>query len=181
MRQLASFLLVAFALPVAVAPAVAAEAWRWKDDKGAIHYSDTPVPGAERVTLPAPPNVGTVVTPAPPPRVAPPEPFKYTECVVQAPGKEQNFQNVSTVTAAVRIAPSLQPGHSLVVMLDGNPYGAWPARMLTSKLENLQRGSHSLSVVVQGADKKTLCTGPAITFHVHQPSLLSPLRAKPKP
>jgi len=181
MRQLASFLLAALALPAVIVPAMAAEAWRWKDDKGVVHYSDTPVAGAERVQLPTPPNIGTVATPAPAPPPAVPEPFKYTECVVLAPGNDQTFNAVSTVTASLRISPPLQRDDRIQVVLDGQPYGAWPARMLTFKLENLSRGTHTLSVLVVGAEKKSLCMGPGISFHVHQPSLLSPTKPKPKP
>jgi hypothetical protein len=176
MRQLASLLLIALALP-----AVAAQAWRWKDDKGVVHYSDTPVPGAERVDLPSPPQQGTVVTPAAAPAAAPPAEFRYTECVVLAPGNEQTFNNVTTITASVRIAPALLQDHRVQVVLDDEVYGAWPARMLTYKLENLYRGRHTLAVTVVDAGKKTLCAGPVTVFHVLQPSVLSPARAKPKP
>ena len=34
--------------------AAAAETWRWKDANGVVHYSDRPVPGAERVSVVAP-------------------------------------------------------------------------------------------------------------------------------
>lgn len=176
MRQLASFLLVAFALPV-----LAAEAWRWKDDKGVVHYSDTPVAGAERVVLPSPPTIGTVTSAAPPPAAPAPVQFKYNECVVLAPGNDQTFNAVDSVTVSLQIAPSLQPDDRIQVLVDGEVYGAWPARMLTFKLESLYRGTHTLSVLVRGPDKKPLCSGPAISFHVHQPSLFSPARRKPKP
>jgi Domain of unknown function (DUF4124) len=181
MRQLASFLLVAFALPAMVVPAIAAEAWRWKDAQGVIHYSDTPVPGAERVALPATPNVGTVATPAPTPPPAIPEPFKYSECVVLAPGNDQIFNAVSSVTASIRIAPPLQQDHRIQVVLDNNVYAAWPARMLTFKIDNLNRGTHTLVVNVVDASRKSLCAGPPISFHVRQPTILSPAKPKPKP
>jgi len=176
MRQLASFLLVVFALP-----GLAAEAWRWKDERGVVHYSDTPVAGAERVTLPSPPQQGTVTPVTPQPRPAPAEPFRYTECVVLAPGNEQTFNAVTSVTASIRISPPLQPDHRIQVVLDGEVHGAWPARMLTARLDNMYRGTHTLSVLVLDAGNKPVCTGPAITFHVRQPSLLSPARPRPQP
>jgi hypothetical protein len=181
MRQLASFLLVVFALPAVVGPATAAEAWRWKDDKGVVHLSDTPVPGAERVTLPSPPTVGTVTTAPPPPKPVAPEPFKYAECVVLAPGNDQTFNAVTSVTASLRIAPPLQQDHRIQVVLDDQVYAAWPARMLTFKLDNINRGTHTLAVTVIDANRKSLCAGPVVSFHVRQPSVLSPARPKAKP
>jgi hypothetical protein len=176
MRQLASFLLLALALPV-----VATEAWRWKDDKGVVHYSDTKVPGAERVILPTPPNIGTVVPPAPQPRTAPPAPFRYTECVVAEPGNDQTFNAVSSVTASLRISPAPGQNHRIQVLLDGSAYAAWPAGALTATLDNLNRGTHTLAVVVLDESRRPVCTGPAISFHVRQPSLLSPARPAPQP
>jgi hypothetical protein len=178
MRQVATFLLIALALP-----AIAAETWRWKDEHGVVHYSDQPVPGAERVnTGPAGPGDGPAVRPqsAPPPRPEPPRKFSYTECIVLAPGNDQTFNAVNTVTASLQITPQLQPGHRMQVILDGNVYTAWPARMLTFKLENIYRGTHTLGVQILDADNEALCKGPVISFHVRQPSILSPAR-KPAP
>jgi hypothetical protein len=112
---------------------------------------------------------------------APPEPFKYTECVVVAPGEDQTFNAVTSVTASVRISPPLQPDHRIQVVLDGEVYGAWPARMLTAQLDNIYRGTHTLSVLVLDAGRKPVCTGAAVSFHVRQPSLLSPARPRPQP
>jgi hypothetical protein len=180
MRQLASFLLVALAVP-----ALAADIWRWKDERGVIHYSDTPMPGAERVAVTtAPPPAGSSNNPpssAPP--AAPPAapPFAYSSCAIEAPGNDQVFNAVNTITASLQISPPLQDDHSIRVILDGNPYSAWPDRMLVFKLENLERGTHTLAVQVVGADRKIVCDGAPVTFHVRQPSVLTPNRNKPKP
>jgi hypothetical protein len=181
MRQVASFLLVALAVP-AVMPVTAAEAWRWKDESGIVRYSDTPVPGAERVVLAtAPPATGS--GPAAVARLsAPPVPvkFSYAECTVRAPGNDQVFNAVTMITASLQIKPALLQDHSIRVMFDGDPYPAWPARMLTFKLENLVRGTHTIAVQVVDAQKKIVCDGPSVAFHVRQPSVLAPGKNKPK-
>jgi hypothetical protein len=184
MRRLASFLLVALAVPAMVAPAMAAETWRWKDERGVVHYSDTPVPGAERVTIAAPPPATGNSTPetsrAQPP--APPVPkFTYAECTVEAPGNDQVFNAVSTITAALQIQPSLLEDHGVRVMVDGKPYPEWPAHMLTFKIEKLNRGTHTLAAQIVDEQNKIVCDGPSVTFHVRQPSVLAPGRIKPKP
>ncbi len=178
MRQLASFLLVAIALP-----ALAADAWRWKDDKGVVHYSDTPVPGAERIAMPDSvpgSNTGSTTQPVQPP---PPEPaaFKYSECIVRAPGNDQTFNAVNQVTASLSLSPALLPDHRIQVILDELVYPAWPARSLAFTLKDIYRGTHTLAVRVVDAEDKPVCTGPAISFHVRQPSLLAPNRQPKKP
>jgi hypothetical protein len=184
MRQLASLLLVALAVPATVAPVIAAEAWRWRDEHGVVHYSDTPVPGAERVVLAAaPPGNGSRTPTAAPRPAAPTAPakFSYAECTVRAPGNDQTFNAVNMITASLQIKPALLEEHSIRVMFDGDPYPAWPARMLAFKLENLHRGTHTLAVQVVDAKKNVVCDGPPTTFHVRQPVLAPANKPKPKP
>jgi hypothetical protein len=175
MRQLASFLLI-----VLVLPAAAAETWHWKDAEGVSHYSDRPVPGAERMNLgpysgPASQPVGAA------PRVASglPQaavPVAYSSCTVVAPARDEVFNMVNSVSATLQVTPILQVGHRLRVLLDGVVHADWPDRQLNTTLMNVYRGTHTLSVQVLDADGKTVCAGPATTFHVRQASLLSPAR-----
>ena len=128
MRRLASFLL----LGVALAAGAATEVWRWKDANGVVHYSDSPVPGAEKVQLDQPaPATGATARPtapaAPPAPASEPEPrVRYTRCLVTAPTNDQNFRLGETISGAVTIEPELQPGHRIVVNLNNSPYVDWP-------------------------------------------------------
>ena len=179
MRQLASFLLLGFAVV-----AGAADTWRWKDKNGVVHYSDQPVPGATLVTLGPQAAPGTPPAPIvqpPPAAAATPGPTPYTRCVVVAPANDEVFNNVNSVTASVLILPGLQQGHRMQVLFDGQPYPAWPAGGLSHTLSDLFRGTHTLSVNVVDASGRSLCSGPAVSFHVRQPSLLSPARQPARP
>jgi hypothetical protein len=181
MRRLASLLL----LGVALAAGAANEVWRWKDANGVVHYSDSPVAGAERVQLDQPPAGGATARTAPPPSATPapvPEPpsVRYTRCVVTEPTADQGFRLGETVTASVAIEPALQPGHRIQVNLNNSPYPDWPATGTTSLLNGLVRGTYTMSVRVLGPDDRVLCMGAGISFHVRQASLLSPARQPPK-
>ena len=179
MRQLASFLLLGFAVA-----AGAADTWRWKDANGVVHYSDRPVPGATLVTLgpqAAPGNPEAVVILKPDQAPAAPTTVSYTSCVVTAPANEEVFNNEHTVRASLQIIPGLQQGHRMQVLFDGQPYAAWPAGGLSTTLLDLFRGTHTLSVNVVDAAGRSLCSGPVVSFHVRQPSLLSPARQAAKP
>jgi hypothetical protein len=181
MRRLASFLL----LGVALAAGAATEVWRWKDANGVVHYSDSPVAGAERVQLDqAPATAGAAPKTAPAARgPAPiPEPApspRYTRCAVTEPASDQNFRLGETVSAAVAIEPDLQPGHRIQVHLNNAPYPEWPEAGLAYQLNGLVRGTYTLSVRVLGPTERILCTGPGISFHVRQASILSPVRKPP--
>lgn len=175
MRQLASFLLLALA-----ANAGAAEIWRWTDANGVVQLSDQPMPGAERIVIGSP---GTATSPASrppnafgPPLSPPPAPVPYTRCEMTAPVHDTVFNINDPVQPAIAIEPSLQPGHRIQVFLNGQPYTAWPEGATGYTLANIYRGSYSIAARVVDADGKMLCSGPSVTFHVRQPSLLSPLR-----
>jgi hypothetical protein len=176
MRRLASFLLLGVALT-----AGATDIWRWKDADGVVHYSDSPVPGAERI------NVG------PAPRLGPPSndvvgtatqsnrsgnqdssPVRYTRCTVAQPKNNQTLFAVDSVVASLVIEPPLRPGHGIQVFLNGAMDPKWPTTATSFTLTGLNRGAYTIAVRVVDDNGRTLCNGPVSNFYVRQPSVLSP-------
>ena len=175
MRTLTCFLLAGFAVL-----AGAAETWRWKDANGVIHYSDRPVPGAERVSVVAPKpsssppqTAGVDKAAASAPSVAREAPaiVPYTRCVIVAPETEETFNAVNSVAVGVHLEPSLQDGHTIEVRVDGTVVKDWPLDALTHTVTDLLRGAHTVSARVLDADGTPACTGPSLTFHVRQPTV----------
>jgi hypothetical protein len=176
MRNLASFLLLGLTMS-----AGAAEMWRWKDATGTWHYSDRPEPGAERMNVPGAPKPGTVAsapvaqsssrqTPAAEPATV------YTSCVVTSPTPDQVFFAVNAVNVALLIDPALQGEDQVQVYLDGRVVPTWPASEMSYTLSEMYRGTHTVSMRVLNAQGRAICTGPAVTFHVRQPSVQAPAR-----
>jgi hypothetical protein len=62
------------------------------------------------------------------------------------------------------------------VLYDGTPLANWPAGSTRSSIPEVFRGSHTLSVRVLDANGRTVCAGSSITFHLRQPSVVSPQR-----
>jgi hypothetical protein len=180
MRRVASFLLcgVAFA-------AGAADIWRWKDANGVTHYSDSPVPGAERVNVSRGPRPvaaeagqpGEVATATAQPAV----PVNYTRCAISEPANDTVFQAVDAVSVSIAIEPEVQPGHQVLVLLNGGAYGEWPQGALSHTLTGLFRGSYTLAVRVVDENDRPLCSGRVVNFHVRQTSVQSPARQPAKP
>ncbi len=79
------------------------------------------------------------------------------------------------------IEPELQAGHRIQAYLNGGAFLEWPETSLNYTLAGLYRGSYTLSVRVLDGNDRTLCAGPAINFHVRQPTVLSPTRQQPRP
>jgi hypothetical protein len=171
------FTLMSLACTAAVsAPTV----YKWVDENGVIHYSDQPHENAEKVQLKAPQTYTPPKTPAGPPqapRQAASKPAStYQSCAVSEPANDQVFMNTDTVTAGVTAQPAVRPGDTAVVTLDGQRVPGVPASGGQFTISPVDRGTHSIQMTVQDSSGATVCTSPAVTFHVQQPSLLSPTR-----
>jgi hypothetical protein len=81
----------------------------------------------------------------------------------------------------VTVEPGLQARHRIQVYLNGGAFLEWPEISMNYTLTGLYRGSYTLSVRVLDGNDRTVCAGPAINFHVQQPTILSPARQQPKP
>jgi len=174
MRRVASFLLLGVALA-----AGAADIWRWKDADGVVHYSDSPVPGAERIIVGGSAPQPEVATPAPQPpaapRAEPPRPaVAYTRCAVTQPPNDEVYFAVNSVAANLVVEPYLQPGHRIEVLLNGAVHKEWPSDALSYTFTGLYRGSYTLAARVLDANGRTVCSGAVSNFHIRQPSVLSP-------
>ncbi len=182
MRRLASFLLLGVALA-----ASATEVWRWKDANGVVHYSDSPIPGAERVNAnPAPRPGGAGEAPSAPARPSvrqsdtdTPSQTGYTRCEVARPANDMTFNAADAVIASVAIEPVLQSGHRLQILLNGSVHPQWTGTTTTYTFAGLYRGAYTLAVRVLDVNGGTVCSGPAINFYIQQPTLLSPARQPP--
>ena len=166
-------------LGLAAASAWAATVYKWVDEKGVTHYSDQPHPNAAKL------DVSTAQTysasPAPKQDAATkatqPEPgATYSNCELYRPENDEVFLNTDTVVAKLRIEPSLKGDDRTMAVLDGKRQRdqAPSATEFTLKVD---RGSHSLTAVIEDAEGKTLCTTAPVTFHVRQPSVQAPNRA----
>lgn len=184
MRHVATLLLFCVALT-----AGAAEIWRWKDANGVVHYSDNPVPGAERISVFAPPpSGGDVPPPVPSPQVPqqlppppPAAPAAYSSCVVLAPLSDETFRGVQPVDVRLSIEPGLRPGHRIQLLFNGVPRLDWPPGSTSFTLPEVFRGSHTLAVRIVDENGRVVCSGRSSTFHLQQGSVLSPTRPSTLP
>lgn len=166
-------------LSFGVTAAFAATVYKWVDENGVVHFSDQPHENAAKVELKAPQTYSAPKVPVPPPpaRNAPASNGPvYQSCLVTEPANDQMFMNTSTVTAGVAVRPAVLPGHSAVVTLDGQKVPGVPASGGQFTISPIDRGTHSIQMTVVDSAGKTLCSSPAVTFHVQQPSLLNPQR-----
>jgi hypothetical protein len=164
--------------------ASAAKTYRWVDAQGVVHYSDTPQPGAEQVTLPSAQTY--TAPPAPPASVPaaagtpaaatgpPPGAGAYQSCAITEPVAETSLFAPDSVHVAVSLDPPLRNGDRLQVLLDGQPLQASSPSATSLEAAQPDRGAHLLSAVVRDSSGKMVCSASGVTFYVQRPSVLSP-------
>ena len=160
-------------LGLLAAAAATAEVWRWIDDDGVVHFSDTPRAGAELVDVSessrstgariyrdaAPSNSDDAAT-------ATAQAFKYESLSISSPGAEETLWNIEgTLSVSLSLSPGLQTGHQVRVYFNGEP------RMVNSTsftLDEVHRGVHNIQAEVLDATGRLMIRSTSNRFYVQQ-------------
>lgn len=169
MRKLL-FLLLLFSLPAA-----AVTMYRWVDDNGLVHYSDTPVPGAIAI------EINEV-------QGFKPEPLyqseastgtqdiessnRYDNFAISAPSQDQVLWNIGGIlNVVIDISPSLRNGDTIALYYDSQLMSAPGSGRRSYVLNDVFRGTHTVRAVVNNRNGDEVQQAAVITFQVHQTSV----------
>jgi hypothetical protein len=160
---------------------IATTVYRWTDANGVVHFSDQPVPGAEKVAIGPTKLYGTPNPPTKQQKSAPEAPKKaqllhlgYTSLAVTSPTAEQTFFD-EPVPVALSLSPELREGHTLTWFLNDAPLEQSAG---TFTINYLDRGSYSIHATITDNGTQESASTPPVTFYMRQPSLLSPQHPK---
>jgi hypothetical protein len=165
-----------------------APAWRWVDANGQVHYSDTPVPGAQQIELSGAQTFGSTQRqpsaankssgqPAPARTPAPAQSYRAFNIV--SPQQQETLWNVgSVVNVQVELDPPLQPGHLLDMYVDGQLRNLNSAGTSLT-LDEIYRGVHTIQAVVVDQSGGEVVRSLATTFMVQQSSIQNPTDNSP--
>ncbi len=157
-----------------------AEVWRWVDDDGVVHFSDTPREGAVQVDISAARrSTGARVYRDTRPAAsneeggaAPEQPFRYESITIASPGAEETLWNIEgTLNVSLALRPGLQPGHRVRVYFDGSP------RMVNGTsftIDEVWRGVHNIQAEVIDETGKLMIRSQPNRFYVQQNSVINP-------
>lgn len=154
-----------------------AQAYKWVDENGVVHYSDRPQPGAEEIVLPDS-NRATRITPRRAnPGSAPDtateeqtEPEAYTSLEVVSPSAEETLWNIQgTLDVRLNVQPGLKEGHQVRVYFDGEP------RMVngtTFTIPEVFRGVHNIQAEIVDSTGQLQIRSETNRFYVQQTSVV---------
>jgi len=154
-----------------------AQAYKWTDDEGVVHYSDRPQPGAERVDLvgskprPAAARQSTAGAPSPTDGSAAEEagPFRYESLEVASPAPEVTLWNIEGIlNVSLALRPGLLPGHQVRVYFDGSAQMVPGANF---QLEEVWRGVHNIQAEVLDETGKLMIRSLPNRFYVQQSTI----------
>jgi hypothetical protein len=150
--------------------------YRWVDAQGVIHYSDQPVEGAEKVTTSTGKKgiggtVPQVVTEEPKPKGPK---LSFAQFAITSPGPQETITGNQPVLVHLALAPELTSTQNITWFLNGQPLVNQAPDAVQFTLEDLPRGTYSLSATVTDQSTGDAKSADPVTFFVVRPSLLSP-------
>jgi len=154
-----------------------ADVWRWVDDDGTVHFSDTPREGAEQIDVSESRRQTGTRLYSPPPGAGDSgqsqgeqAPFRYDSLTVASPAAEETLWNIEgTLNVSLALTPGLQTGHRVRVYFDGEP------RMVNSTsftINDVYRGVHNIQAEVLDATGKLMIRSQPNRFYVQQNSVI---------
>lgn len=156
--------------------------YRWVDEQGVTHYSDSPRPGAKDPSqdeyLINTPNVVNTRVPAtttrrssPAEETADDEPpaTGYQDLRIVAPADGDTLWNIAgSLNVGVQTTPALRDGDGVVIWLDGKQMTPQPIRSTSFTVSEVYRGEHVLMAAIRSANGVDMINSPAIRFVVQQ-------------
>jgi Domain of unknown function (DUF4124) len=157
--------------------------YKWTDASGVVHYSDQPVPGAEKIITAGKASINTYS--ASPgsnangqqakPGTGTPVPAAIT---ISSPQPEQSFFNDEPINVSLS-KPTLDPEQSVTWHLNGKELADQTPSTTQFVLPNPGRGTFAIAATIANQKTGDVQTTPSVTFYVHEPSLLSPQHRNP--
>lgn len=171
MYKRALFFSLLLTLPFA---ALADKGYKIVRPDGTVEFSDQPQEGAEEVELPEAQTYerlrGTTLAPAEAKSKGVSK-NGYSNFAITSPAQDETVRpSGNRIIVNLSLEPGLSEGHVIVLSLDGKEAGR--GRGLSFGVDEVYRGSHSVSAAILDAEGKTLIRSEAVTFHVKQHSTL---------
>jgi hypothetical protein len=176
-----------------IVPVIAqADIYRMLDSDGHVIFTDKPLRGASKVSLPPLQSYSSHSSEALTPPLAMnrggdrtgknilPVPSSgssdyYQGVTIASPVDQATIQNTAgQLEVSLSMNPDLRAGDKVMLTIDDEPVGEAAESNVTFKLDGIPRGTHKLQAFIMGADTHILKNSDIVTVYIHQASALAP-------
>lgn len=155
--------------------------YKWTDAQGVVHFSDQPVPGAEKVTTSSATAHAGILgqttpssAPGPGPKPKTSTSLASAKVAITSPGPQQTFTGGEQVPVALATDPEPKPSWTVAWTLNGAQVPGQAPDATQFTLTDLPRGVYTIEATVTDASTGESKAAEPVTFNVLRPSLLSP-------
>jgi hypothetical protein len=164
----------------------AAVVYKWTDSDGVVHYSDQPVPGAEKIFTASSAGAGAAssarATPDPQSqgakKVTAPG-LSYSQFAITSPVADQTFFGDELVGVHLALEPSLKTDQTITWHLNGKQLDDQGPTATQFALPHLDRGTYVIAATITDQQTGESISTDSVSFFVRQPSELSPQHRTP--
>jgi hypothetical protein len=158
----------------------AAVIYKWTDPSGLVHYSDQPVPGAEKIitsgsSLNGMTSGSRQAAAGGTSAQKPPVPGSaYNRFAITSPAPDQTFFGDEAIGVHLALEPDLRPDQSITWHLNGKELEDQGPAATQFTLAHLDRGTYVIAATITDQKTGSSQTTDSVNFFVRQPSELSP-------
>jgi hypothetical protein len=170
----------------AAAQSSSSKTYRWVDENGVTHFSDSPRPGSQDPTKYEyeirTPNVSRSTYRRRPSTEGGPSssegdddadaaaPFAgYQQMRITSPRDGETLWNIGgSLNVGVSLVPGLNANHGIVIIMDGRVMTPQPVRSTSVTINEVYRGVHTIVAAVRTPDGQQLIASQPIRFVVQQ-------------
>ena len=162
----------------------AAVVYKWTDADGVVHFSDQPVPGAEKIITAGKNSLNGYSAPPANPTTggqqarAAATQTRTAAVTIISPQPEQSFFNDEPINVALS-QPALTADQSVTWHLNGRELADQSPTATQFTLPNPGRGTFAIAATITNQMTGEVQSTPSVTFYVREPSLLSPQHRNP--
>jgi Domain of unknown function (DUF4124) len=160
--------------------------YKWTDAGGVVHYSDQPVPGAEKIFTATSSSAGAAAPARPNADPQNPSPKKsasaaltYNQFAITSPSADQTFFGDELIGVHLDLEPALKSDQSITWHLNGKQLDDQGTTSTQFALPHLDRGTYVIAATITDQKTGESLSTDSVSFFVRQPSELAPQHQKP--
>jgi hypothetical protein len=164
----------------------AAVVYKWTAPDGVVHYSDQPVPGAEKIFTSSSPTHGAAASSPRSANPAAPAPNKknvttglaFNQFSITSPAPDQTFFGDDVISVHLSLEPGLKADQTITWYLNGQQLQDQGPAATQFTLPHLDRGTYAIAATIRDQETGESLSTDSVNFFVRQPSALAPLHQK---